>query len=179
MTENDRKSCPCAACQGDHNSGVDPTLYHNRGVNEALLSDAKGRCRCGENRAAAMTNKGHCYACRCRELGQAVVENHHLFGKTVPIIVPMPANEHRVFDALRLARIPILREPSNDPIVNAPALLMQFVEIMEMQCMSRDARIGVGRREKQTWADQIADILADKGREAAEALLAVAGYLRG
>jgi len=149
----------------------DPLLFHDRGANEALLSQAKGRCRCREDRAATMTASGKCYACDGRERGMPETEGHHLFGPQVPIVVDLPLNEHRVLDALRLARYPLLVEPGSNTLMNIAGLLMQFAELAEMQVAAAE------RRRAPQWTGALADILADKGREAAETLLLLDGWL--
>jgi hypothetical protein len=156
----------------DRNWGVDPLLFHTRERNERILSGMKGRCACGEDRAAAITKNGRCYACDLRERGKTIMEAHHLFGRGVPIVVMMPANEHRVFDALREARYPLLKKPSFNTLVNIAGLLMLFVEISEMLYA-----IVAGKQLPQ-WVADLCDILIDRGREALEALLVLSVHLQ-
>ena len=100
------------------------------------------------------------------------MEAHHLFGRGVPIVVMMPANEHRVFDALREARYPLLKKPSFNTLVNIAGLLMLFVEISEMRYA-----IVAGKQLPQ-WVADLCDILIDRGREALEALLVLSVHLQ-
>jgi hypothetical protein len=151
---------------------IDPLMFHTRERNERLLSGMKGRCLCGEDRAAAMTKSGKCYACGLRERGKPIMEGHHLFGRSVPIVIMTPGNEHRVFDALREARYAPLKEPSSNTLVNDAALLMQFVEIAEMFNAAAE------RGQLPQWVEDLSDVLIDRGREAVEALLVLAGHLQ-
>jgi hypothetical protein len=147
----------------------DPLLDHDRQRNEILLSRYRANCQCGENRAAPMTRSGLCYACDLRKRGKSTIEDHHPFGHSVPTIFPLPANEHRVFDALRNARYRRLKEPSEATLANVAALMMQFVEIAEMQYNSENL---------QPWEMGVADKMIDWGREAVETLLELAGHLQ-
>jgi hypothetical protein len=70
---------------------------------------------------------------------------------------------------LRAARHPALREPSNDTLLNVAGLVMQFLELAEMHCVGTP---------KRYWSHKLADILADKGRGAAEALTNLHAELR-
>jgi hypothetical protein len=125
---------------------LDPFLYHDAGRNEALLRRGpKGRCACGEERDAAMTRKGRCYACDRRARGLDDSERHHLFGRLIPevwraalpsnpeIVVRLPVNEARCLDELRGARHPLLRSLTGDPLVDDAAVTMLIVEILEMR----------------------------------------------
>lgn len=151
---------------------IDPLASHGRDANEARLTRGpKGRCACGEDRDAAMTAAGRCYACDLAARGKPAVEGHHVYGQDVPIVVAMPANEHRVLDALRLARYPLLREPTDDTLANIAGLLMQFVELAEI---GADA---AARGQSSQWRGRLDDRLADMGREAVETLLALDAWL--
>jgi hypothetical protein len=156
----------------DRNWGVDPLLFHTRERNERLLSGMKGRCACGEDRAATMTKSGKCYACRLREQRKPTIEGHHLFGRSVPIVVMIPANEHRVFDALRESRYPLLKNPSSNTLINVAGLLMLFVEIAEVLYAI------AARGQLPQWVAGLCDILIDRGREAVETLLVLSVNLQ-
>ena len=147
----------------------DPAFIADRQENRSLLDGHKGRCRCGEQRAAAMCNRRlgeppQCCRCRLRELGKSLVEDHHVFGRDVAITVVLPVNVHRVIDALRLARWPEMRKPGCRSLDNIAGLLMQFVEIAE---------IVAAEPSDDDWVVTFADILADVGRSAVERLLLI------
>lgn len=148
----------------------DPMLEHGAARNEALLAPGrKGRCICGEDRDAAMIWAGLCYRCHRREIGSPEFEEHHWLGRRrhPDDVVDLPVNEHRVIDALRQARHRLLIEPTGDPLVNAAGLMMQFVELAEMKVAAAE------RRLVPQWQGGFAEILAQKGREAAEMLLSL------
>jgi len=140
---------------------------------ETALSSAKGRCRlCGEGRAAAMLNRGQlCYRCDRRRRGLPEIEAHHLFGPNTPLTVALPVNEHRVFDAIRLSRPRFLQEPGSELLVNAAQLALLSGEIAVMIADH------VRREAGPQWVVALADILAGKAREVAEALLLFGGHL--
>jgi hypothetical protein len=144
-------------------------IEHGAARNEALLRlGPKGRCACGEDRDAAMTWSGKCYRCQCREIGMPEVEEHHWLGRRHPHdVVDLPVNEHRVIDALRQARHPLLIEPRGDPLIDTAALMMQYVELAEMTIAA------VERRLVPQWQGRFAEILSPLLREAAEMLLSL------
>jgi hypothetical protein len=151
---------------------VDPLFQHGCDANEARLGRGpKGSCACDEDRDAAMTANGRCYGCDLAARGMPVVEGHHVYGPDVPIIVDVPANEHRVLDALRANRHPLLRKPSGDMLANVAGLLMQFTELAEIGAAAAD------RGQAPRWRGQLDDLLARHGREAAETLLALTTWL--
>lgn len=146
-------------------------LDYENAVAAALSPGPKGRCTCGEDRDAAMTRAGRCYACDCRVRGAPVTEKHHLFGRRRPIIVELPAGEHRVIDAMRLARPRRLREPGGDTLANIAMVLMQLAELAKMQAAAAE------RRRAPQWTGPLAEILADLGWAAAEALIGLGRHL--
>jgi hypothetical protein len=153
---------------------VDPLFQHGRDANEARLGRGpKGSCACGEDRAAAMTANGRCYACDLAARGKPVVEGHHVYGQGVRIVIDVPANDHKVLDALRTNRYPLLREPSGDTLANIAGLLMQFTELAEIGAAA------AGRGQAPQWRNQLDDLLARHGREAAETLLELMAWLDG
>jgi hypothetical protein len=130
------------------------------------LSPLKGCCRCGEDRAAAMTKRGRCYACDRLSRGLPAVEQHHVFGPSRPETVLLPVNDHRCLDALRQARWPAqLREPTGDLSTDTAALLLLFVELAEMELAA------VERDKAPQWRGELAKILATQGQAAVAALL--------
>jgi hypothetical protein len=147
----------------------DPMLEHGAARNEALLAPGpKGRCTCGEDRDAAMIWAGKCYRCHRRQIGLPEFEEHHWRGRRHPDdTVDLPVNEHRVIDALRQARHPLLIQPTGDPLVDVDGLMMQLVELAEMTTAAAE------RRQVPQWKGRFAEILAQEGREAAERLLSL------
>jgi hypothetical protein len=143
----------------------------------ALLSPGpKGRCACGEDRDAAMTRFGRCYACDCRQRSAPPIERHHLFGRRSPthagIVIDLPVNEHRCLDALRMARPPTLREPSGNLLIDAAGFLMLVAELAEMQIAA------VERRRAPQWTGPLAEIITCMCREVAEKLLSLCAVER-
>jgi hypothetical protein len=91
-----------------------------------------------------------------------VTETHHLFGRSVPITVRLPANEHRVLDALRKRRRPQLREPGRD---NHAMILQQLVELVEIVAAGSSTSTAEG------WQQRLYLTVADCGRQAIAAML--------
>lgn len=154
-------------------TSADPFLVHDPEVvaDQALSPGPKGRCACGEDRNAAMTRHGRCYACDCRARGMPTLELHHLFGRDFPATVRLPVNEHRVIDAMRLGRSPLLCEPGNGPLVSIAGFLMQVAELGEMAACAAE------RDKAPGWAGALAAVIADWARHGAEWLLALDGSL--
>jgi len=111
------------------------------------------------------------YRCDRRRRGLPEIEAHHLFGPNTPLTVALPVNEHRVFDAIRLSRPRFLQEPGSELLVNAAQLALLSGEIAVMIADH------VRREAGPQWVVALADILAGKAREVAEALLLFGGHL--
>jgi hypothetical protein len=139
---------------------------------ESLVSSrSKGTCpECGEVDPAAMTSLGICYECLCRRAGRSTTENHHVFGQDDPLTTGVPGNFHRGVNVRQAARQPLLKQRSEDPLVEAARLFTTIAELAEVGA-DRAPRAG------WEWLSELLRIIANASRSAADRLLALYGRL--
>jgi hypothetical protein len=82
-----------------------------------------------------------------------------LFGRSVPITVLLPVDEHRVIDEVRKGRLLLLREPGGN---NNAMILQQHVELIEIAA----AEAGIA-----PWQRRLYLTVADCGRRAVAEML--------
>jgi hypothetical protein len=137
--------------------------------------DADEKCQCGEDRPGAMTRRGVCYECSREQDGRKGAEEHHLFGRhnedVEAITVEIPGNWHRVLDARRAERPPILKRPGDNPLHQVAALVATLGE-------AAAAFADFARRKKwPEWTAGLADRFAIAADSTATWLLVLAGRL--
>jgi hypothetical protein len=122
-----------------------------------------------------MTRRGVCYECTRAQDGRKRTEDHHPFGRykedVAAITVEIPGNWHRVLDARRAERPPILQRPGDNPLHQIAALVATLGE-------AADAFADFARREQwPEWTAGLADRFAIAANSAATWLLVLAGRL--
>ena len=132
-------------------------------------------CKCGESRPAAVTQHGRCYECTLARAGKKRTELHHPFGRGDPnvrkIIVEIPGNWHRVLDAHRARREPILERPGDNSLHQIAAIVTTIGEAAE-------AFADYARREQwPEWVFALANCFGQVAHAAADWLLILAGKL--
>jgi hypothetical protein len=139
---------------------------------ESLVSSrSKGTCpECGEVDPAAMTSLGICYECLCRRAGRSTTENHHVFGQDDPLTTGVPGNFHRGVNVRQAARQPLLKQHSDDLLVDTARL---FTTIAELSEVGADWAL----RVEWEWLSKLLRIIADASRSRADQHLALYGRL--
>jgi hypothetical protein len=118
-----------------------------------------------------MTQRGLCYECILAKDGRKPTEGHHPFGHDSKIVVTIPGNWHRAFDARRARRPEVLMRPGDNPIHQIAAAAATFGEVA-------GAAADFARRQGwPEWTAKLANILANAAASAAEWLLILAGRL--
>ena len=133
------------------------------------------KCGCDEIRPNAITRHGICYECQRERQGCKRTERHHPFGRGNPdidaITAEIPANWHRILDALRANRPENLKRPGGNPLHQIAAVVATLGEAAS--ALAEFARA-------QRWPDWVAtlcEIFADAGENVASWLLILAGKL--
>jgi hypothetical protein len=122
-----------------------------------------------------MTRRGLCYECTREQDGFRRTENQHPFGHyneaVAAITNEIPGNWHRVLDARRAERPPILRQPGDNPLHQIAALFATLGE-------AADAFADFARRKQwPEWTAALADRFAIAADSAVTWLLVLAGRL--
>jgi hypothetical protein len=122
-----------------------------------------------------MTGRGVCYECACIQDRRKRTEGHHPFGRynesVAAITVEIPGNWHRVLDARRAERPPVLQQPGDHPLHQIAAVVAQLGD-------AADAFADFARRQQwPEWAAMLADRFAIAADSAATWLLVLAGRL--
>ncbi len=138
--------------------------------------DGRKKCRrCAEGRPEALTRHGLCYECTLARRGRNRMELHHPFGRhnaTVEqIAIDIPANWHRVLDALRAQRPEVLKRSGDNPLHQIAAIVTTLGEAAE--AFGDYAR----RAQWPEWSASLADIFARAAECAADWLLILAAQL--
>jgi hypothetical protein len=122
-----------------------------------------------------MTRRGVCYECTKEQDGSKRTENHHPFGRynedVAAITVEIPGNCHRMLNARRDERPPILQQPGDNPLHQIAAAIARFGE-------AADAFADFARCQGwPKWTAKLAEIFANAADSATEWLLILAGKL--
>jgi hypothetical protein len=136
----------------------------------SLSANSNGTCndchRCVPA-GAFIQSRGICYECSRRHAGNPTTEGHHVFGRSEPIVVHIPANLHRAINRRQEARRPILKQKTNDPLLGAAQLFTIIAELAEAiadyaRCLALP-----------DWISNLADIIANACRNAADRQLSI------
>jgi hypothetical protein len=129
--------------------------------------------RCSEDRPEAITQRGLCYECTLTQDGRKRSEDHHPFGRynenVAAITVETPGNWHRVLDARRAERPPILQRPGDNPLHQIAALV---ATLGEAAATFADFAL---RERLPEWTAVLADRFATAADSAVTWLLVLAG----
>lgn len=137
----------------------------------SVSSRSKGTCtECDEVDPAAMTRHGICYECFLRRAGKPTTEKHHVFGRDDPLTADLPGNFHRAVNARQAARQALLKQRSEDPLVEAARLITTIAELSEVGAEW-------ALRAEWEWLSKLLTIIADASRSAADRLLALCGRM--
>jgi hypothetical protein len=129
-------------------------------------------CSCGENRPAAMTERGCCHECAARADNRPVIENHHVLGRRQSdISLDLPLNWHRVLHAPEKRRDKVLLRPGDNPLHQIAAAIMRGVDIARAFADYGEAHAW------WQWAINLARKMANIVEYAANWLLILAGWL--
>ena len=140
-----------------------------------IFTRPRGACRqCGETAPAAITKSGLCYECDCRRRGQTTVEDHHLRGRAHPETTDLPGNPHKVISEKERVRDPLLKQSSDNPLLEAARIVAIVSEQAETinECKHKckcDCH--------SKWREQFIAFIAKAGKWVVNILLALAGFL--
>jgi hypothetical protein len=127
--------------------------------------------QCGDRTLGAMLKSGICYECDLRARGLPSVEAHHIIGRDVDLTILIPANLHRAISQRQAARRPILKRPSDDPLIQIARCVTITAELFEVGADYLTVNDFI------CWLASLCTVLANLCRRAADQLLTIAHSL--
>lgn len=116
-------------------SSNDPIRMIQRRNTAARSKGVNAKCRkCGESRPEALIAGSKpmiCAECQRKERGQSLTDNHHPFGKNNnPVIIPVPANDHRAELSVAQYEWPkkTRENPDGSPLLAAAGCIRGFID---------------------------------------------------
>jgi hypothetical protein len=126
---------------------------------------------CGKVAPGAIPKSGICYECNRQGRGLPTTEDHHIIGRDVDLTIPIPANLHRAISQRQAARQPILKQPSDDPLIQIARFVTIAAELFEVGADYLKAN------NLPDWLPSLCNVLANLCRRATDQLLTIAHSL--
>lgn len=133
----------------------------------ARMAPKKPCRKCGATAPPAIGRSGLCYEC---ETGHRT-EVHHVRGRPHSPTIAVPGNIHRQLSARAECRRPVLKQPSDNPLIESARIATIIAELIETGADY------VRRQTLPEWLAKLADIAAKLCRRTADNLLIAAARI--